>query len=66
VLSAVTAPTLVVAQEQDPLHCVDLATDLATVLPHATLLTLPPGGVFWTASAQASAALAAHLAEDSS
>ena len=66
VLRAVTAPTLVIAQEQDPLHCVDLATELATALPPASLLTLPPGGVFWTASAQATAALAAHLAEDSS
>ena len=64
-LGAVTAPTLVIAQEQDPLHCVDLAAELATALPHATLLTLPAGGVFWTASAQATAALAAHLAEDS-
>ncbi|TAL18926.1 MAG: alpha/beta hydrolase [Frankiales bacterium] len=64
VLRAVTAPTLVVAQQQDPLHCADLAAELAAALPYAQLLELPPGGVFWTATASVAAALAAHLAED--
>lgn len=64
VLRDVTAPTLVVAQQQDPLHCVDLAVELAAALPHARLLELPAGGVFWTATREATDALAAHLAED--
>ena len=61
-LSRVTAPTLVIGQEQDPLHPVDLARELAELLPSARLLALPEGGVFWTAAAEAQAALADHLA----
>jgi len=62
VLSRVTAPTLVVGQEQDPLHPIDLARELAELLPSARLLALPEGGVFWTAAVEAQAALADHLA----
>lgn len=65
VLSAVTAPTLVVAQDDDPLHALDLAVELAAALPDAALLALPPGGVFWTAAGEAAAALALHLSEGS-
>lgn len=61
VLAAVTAPALVVAQRDDPLHALDLAVELAAALGDAQLLTLPPGGVFWTAAAQAADALAHHL-----
>lgn len=60
-LAAVLAPTLVLAQEADPLHAVDVARDLAAALPHATLAVLPPAGVFWTASRTAQSLLAAHL-----
>jgi pimeloyl-ACP methyl ester carboxylesterase len=63
-LRAVTAPTLVVAQEQDPLHSAELAAELAAALPASSLLTLPPGGVFWTAPGRVAEALAAHLAEE--
>ena len=64
VLSAVTAPALVVAQDDDPLHALDLAVQLAAALPHSALLALPAGGVFWTAAAQAADALAAHLSTE--
>jgi pimeloyl-ACP methyl ester carboxylesterase len=45
VLGAVTAPTLVIAQEQDPVHPVWVAEQLAESLPHARLEVLPPGGI---------------------
>lgn len=61
VLAAVTAPALVVAQEDDPLHSLDLAVELTAALPDATLLALPPGGVFWTAGARTAGAIADHL-----
>lgn len=61
VLGLVTAPTLVVAQDEDPLHALDLAIELTAALPDAALLALPPGGVFWTAAVQAADALALHL-----
>lgn len=64
VLAAVTAPALVVAQDEDPLHALDLAVELAAALPAAALLALPAGGVFWTAGAQVARALARHLSED--
>ena len=61
VLSAVTAPVLVIAQEEDPLHAVGIAVELTAALPDASLVVLPPGGVFWTAGLQTARALAAHL-----
>lgn len=61
VLAAVTAPALVVAQADDPLHPAALAAELARALPVSSLCTLPAGGVFWTAAAQAQAVLADHL-----
>lgn len=65
VLGDVSAPTLVVAQADDPLHSVDLAQELAAALPRATLLELPAGGVFWTATRDVTDALAHHLAPES-
>lgn len=65
VLGAVTAPTLVVAQDEDPLHALDLAVEITAALPCAALLALPPGGVFWTAAPQVADALALHLSEGS-
>ena len=47
VLRAVTAPVLVVAQEDDPTHPVWVARQLAGILPNARLEVLPPGGVLW-------------------
>ena len=64
VLAAVTAPALVVAQDDDPLHALDLAVQLAAALPDCALLALPAGGVFWTATAQAATALADHLSQE--
>jgi pimeloyl-ACP methyl ester carboxylesterase len=61
VLARVTAPSLVVAQREDPLHATDVAVDLAAALPSADLVVLPAAGVFWTASRRAQEALAAHL-----
>jgi len=64
VLARITAPTLVVGQEADPLHPIALARELAELLPAASLLELPEGGVFWTDAARLQADLADHL-EDS-
>lgn len=61
VLRRVTAPALVVAQADDPLHPAALADELAAALPHARQLHLPAGGVFWTAPGQVAAALTRHL-----
>ncbi|MEO6144896.1 MAG: alpha/beta hydrolase [Dermatophilaceae bacterium] len=44
-LAAVTAPALVIAQEQDPAHPVWVAEELAASLPDAHLAILPPGGI---------------------
>lgn len=60
-LQRVTAPALVVGQEGDPLHRLDVAEDLVRALPSAHLLAVPPGGVFWTASRAVQDALAEHL-----
>lgn len=46
-LRAVLAPSLVIAQEGDDLHPVDVATRLAGILPNARLEVLPPGGILW-------------------
>ena len=61
VLSRVLAPALVIGQDEDLLHPLDLARELADELPAGRLLALPAGGVFWTATAQAQAAIAEHL-----
>ena len=47
VLAAVTAPVLVIAQEQDPAHPVWVAEQLAAVLPDAHLEVMAPGGIMW-------------------
>jgi len=61
VLARVRVPALVVSQADDPLHPAALAADLVAALPHARLLDLPAGGVFWTAAARTQDALARHL-----
>lgn len=63
-LAQLTAPVLVLAQQSDDLHPADLAAELHRELSNAELLTLPPGGVFWTAGREAQEALARHLAEN--
>ena len=45
VLQQITAPTLVAGQEADPLHPIALARELSELLPNASLLELPEGGV---------------------
>jgi len=52
VLAAVTAPALVIAQEQDPLHPVWVAEQLAALLPDAHLEVMAPGGLMWRHRAQ--------------
>jgi pimeloyl-ACP methyl ester carboxylesterase len=47
VLAAVTAPVLVIAQEEDPLHPVWVAEQLAASLPGAHLEVMAPGGILW-------------------
>ena len=61
VLQRIAAPTLVIGQEGDPLHPLALARELSSLLPNASLLELPEGGVFWTDAARVQAALADHL-----
>jgi len=46
-LAAVTAPALVIAQEQDPAHPVWVAEQLAASLPDAHLEVMAPGGLLW-------------------
>ena len=60
-LLRVTVPALVIGQEADPLHRLDMAAELSTALPSARVVSLPPGGVFWTAGRDATDALAEHL-----
>jgi pimeloyl-ACP methyl ester carboxylesterase len=48
VLAAVTAPALVIAQEQDPAHPVWVAEQLVSSLADAQLEVVPPGGLMWT------------------
>lgn len=47
VLAAVSAPTLVIAQEQDPAHPVWVAEQLASSLPDAHLEVMTPSGILW-------------------
>ncbi|QQR99584.1 MAG: alpha/beta hydrolase [Austwickia sp.] len=47
VLARVRAPALVIAQEEDPVHPVEVARELAAALPAARLVVLPPGGLLW-------------------
>jgi pimeloyl-ACP methyl ester carboxylesterase len=47
VLGDVQAPTLVLAQEDDPAHPVWVAEHLAEALPAARLEVLPAGGIMW-------------------
>jgi pimeloyl-ACP methyl ester carboxylesterase len=47
VLAAVTAPVLVIAQEEDPAHPVWVAEQLAAALPDAHLEVMAPGGIMW-------------------
>jgi pimeloyl-ACP methyl ester carboxylesterase len=61
-LSAMSAPALVVAQCDDPLHPADVAFRLTAALPSARLVLLGPGGVFWTETRRVQDALAHHLA----
>lgn len=61
--ASLDVPTLVLAQDEDPLHPVALANELHGLLSTSELVVLPPGGVFWTASRECQEALARHLAE---
>ncbi len=58
----VRVPALVVGQDGDPLHRLDVAAELADLLPAGELLALPEGGVFWTAPRDVHAAIAGHVA----
>lgn len=65
-LRAVSAPALVIAQADDPLHPAAVAHLLASALPHAEVLDLQPGGVFWTETRRVQDALADHLGPEPS
>jgi pimeloyl-ACP methyl ester carboxylesterase len=60
-LRSVHAPCLVIAQGDDLLHPTAVAKRLAHAFPHATVLDLQPGGVFWTETRRVQDALADHL-----
>ena len=64
-LADVRVPALVVGQDGDPLHRLDVATELAGLLPAGDLLALPEGGVFWTAPREVHHAIAGHLHPES-
>lgn len=61
VLTAVTAPALVLAQPGDDAHPVEVAEALAAALPVARLHVLPPGGILWTHRAEVRAQIAGFL-----
>lgn len=61
-LLAVSCPVLVLAHEQDPLHPVAVAEDVAAALPRSELVVLPPGGLGWALDAAVPARVAAALA----
>lgn len=61
-LSKITTPAAILAQEGDRLHSADIATRLAAAMPNAELKILPPGGVFWTHPDQTKALLTRYLA----
>ena len=61
--ASLDVPTLVIGQEQDALHPLDLALELHALLPAADLAVYPQAGVFWTAAREAQEALARHLSE---
>jgi len=60
-LERIRIPALVVGQDADPLHRLDVAAELAGLLPAGRLLSMPEGGVFWTAPRDVHQALAGHL-----
>ncbi len=47
-LGRVDVPALVLCQEADDAHPLDVAHDIAAALPAAELVVLPPGAVLWT------------------
>jgi pimeloyl-ACP methyl ester carboxylesterase len=61
--ASLDVPALVIGQEQDALHPVDLALELFGLLPSAELAVYPQAGVFWTAAREAQEAIAQHLSE---
>lgn len=61
VLTLVDCPALVLGQEKDPLHRLEVARELHAALPCARLHVLPEAGVFWTAPREAQRVLADHL-----
>lgn len=64
VLARVTAPALVVTQDDDALHPAEVGARLTSALGSASHLELPSGGVFWTATRHAQDVLARHLAPE--
>ncbi|MFD0786563.1 alpha/beta fold hydrolase, partial [Micromonospora azadirachtae] len=63
VLSAVTAPALVIACAGDDLHPVEVAEQLAAVLPQATLHVYDRPNVLWTERADLRERISAFLNE---
>ena len=61
VLGTVHVPALVIGQDADPLHRLDVAQELAAALPQGRLVSLPEGGVFWGSARDAQDALAHHV-----
>jgi pimeloyl-ACP methyl ester carboxylesterase len=61
-LLAVSCPVLVLAHEDDPLHPVWIAEDVASALPNGELVVLPAGGLGWALDPAVPARVAAALA----
>ena len=60
-LRSVVAPSLILAQRDDPLHTVEIAEQLDQSLPNSTLSVLGHGGVFWSQANETKEALRAHF-----
>lgn len=60
-LSRVRAPVLVVGNRDDPLHPVEIAVELANILPDATLHIYDEPGVLWNARADLRARISGFL-----
>ena len=62
-LRAVTCPVLVLAQEDDDLHPVEVAEELAGLFPSATLKIFGSGGMMWEHRARTRDLVGAFLSE---
>lgn len=63
-LAGYAGEVLVLAQEGDALHPVEVAVELAETFPRARLEVLPPGGLLWAHRARVREVVSGFLNED--